>query len=194
MNLYVKNIIRELSKNPVIPCTNNFSDVMDARYDNIRVVLLYDLNIFDLMDVAKNNQAEKKIIILNIDTIKGLSADEYGIKFLKDYIGINMVTSASPKSINCLKKIDFPVMQSMFILDTKSFKKGIELVKAGKPDLIDIRPGILYPKASELLRESFDIPVICSGFINSQEELKKILDSGAIGITTSSHELWNLYC
>ena len=58
-------------------------------------------------------------------------------------------------------------MQSMFILDTKSFKKGIELVKAGKPDLIDIRPGILYPKASELLRESFDIPVICSGFINS---------------------------
>jgi hypothetical protein len=24
MNLYVKNIIRELSKNPVIHCTNNF--------------------------------------------------------------------------------------------------------------------------------------------------------------------------
>jgi glycerol uptake operon antiterminator len=146
------------------------------------------------MDVAKKNQAAKKIIILNIDTLKGLSADEYGIRFLKEYIGINMITSASPKSINCLKKLDFLVMQSMFILDTKSLKKGIELVKAGKPDLIDIRPGILYPKASVLLRESSDIPVICSGFINNLEELKKILDSGAIGIATSFHELWSLYC
>ena len=68
-----------------------------------------------------------------------------------------MVTSSSPKSINCLKKINFPVMQSMFILDTKSFKKGIELVKAGKPDLIDIRPVSythldVYKRQAELFR------------------------------------------
>ncbi|HAX17351.1 MAG TPA: hypothetical protein DCY00_01980 [Actinobacteria bacterium] len=194
MNFYVKNIISELKKNPIIPCTNNFSDILASKYNNIRIVLLYDLSIFDLMDISRENRTAKKIIILNIDTLKGLFADEYGIRFLKEYIGINMITSSSPKSVNCLKKLDFPVMQSMFILDTKSLKKGIELVKAGRPDLVDIRPGILYPKASGLLRENFDIPVICSGFISNLEELKKILDSGAIGITTSSHELWDLYC
>lgn len=193
MNLYVKNIISELSKNPVIPCTNNFDDILDSNYNNIKIVLLYDLNIFDLINIAKKNLTAKKIIILNIDTLKGLLADEYGIRFLKDYIKINIITSASPKVINCLKKLDFPVMQSMFILDTKSLKKGIELVKVGKPDLIDIRPGILYQKAAKLLKENFDIPIICSGFISNREELKKILDSGAIGITTSSHELWTLY-
>ncbi|MCE5329702.1 glycerol-3-phosphate responsive antiterminator [bacterium] len=193
MNSYVNNIISELSGNPVIPCTNNFDDILDSNYNNIKVVLLYDLNIFDLISIAKKNLTAKKTIILNIDTVKGLLADEYGIKFLKEYIKVDMITSASPKSINCLKKLNFPVMQSMFILDTKSLKKGIELVKAGKPDLIDIRPGILYPKAAELLKKSFDIPVICSGFINNREELKKILNSGAIGITTSSHELWTLY-
>lgn len=193
MNSYVNNIISELSGNPVIPCTNNFDDILDSNYNNIKVVLLYDLNIFDLISIAKKNLTAKKIIILNIDTVKGLLADEYGIRFLKEYIKIDMITSASPKSINCLKKLNFPVMQSMFILDTKSLKKGIELIKAGKPDLIDIRPGILYPKAAELLKKSFDIPVICSGFINNREELKKILNSGAIGITTSSHELWTLY-
>jgi len=193
MNLYVKNIISELSKNPVIPCTNNFDDILDSNYNNIKIVLLYDLNIFDLINIAKKNLTAKKIIILNIDTLKGLLADEYGIRFLKDYIKINIITSASPKVVNCLKKLDFPVMQSMFVLDTKSLKKGIELVKVGKPDLIDIRPGILYPKAAKLLKENFDIPIICSGFISNREELKKILDSGAIGITTSSHELWTLY-
>ena len=115
MNLYVKNIISELSKNPVIPCTNNFDDILDSNYNNIKIVLLYDLNIFDLINIAKKNLTAKKIIILNIDTLKGLLADEYGIRFLKDYIKINIITSASPKVVNCLKKLDFPVMQSMFV-------------------------------------------------------------------------------
>jgi len=193
MNICVKNIIKELNKNPVIPCTNNFDDILDKKYNDIKVVLLYDLSIFDLIDISRKNSNAKKIIILNIDTVKGLAADEYGIKFLKECIGIDMVTSSSPKAINYLKKLDFPVMQSMFILDTKSLKKGIELIKAGKPDLIDVRPGILYPKAAHLLKNSFDIPTICSGFINNMDELQKILDSGAIGITTSSQDLWALY-
>lgn len=193
MNLCINNIIHELSRNPVIPCTNNFDDVLNSEYCDIRTVLLYDINIFDLINIAKKNLTAKKIIILNIDTVKGLLSDEYGIRFLKDYIKIDMITSSSPKVINCLKKLNYPVMQSMFILDTKSLKKGIELIKAGKPDLIDIRPGILYPKAADLLKKSFDMPIICSGFINNREELKEILASGSIGITTSSHELWTLY-
>lgn len=194
MKQFIKDIIFELKKNPVIPCTNNFNDILEKKYNAIKIVLLYDLNIFGLIDIAKKNKTANKIIILNIDTLKGLVADEYGIKFLRDCIGINVLTTASPKTVNCLKKLDMPVIQSMFILDTKSLKKGIELIKTGKPDLIDIRPGILYPKAFEYIRKSFDFPVICSGFINNKEDLIKILDSGAIGITTSSRELWNLYC
>lgn len=193
MNIQIANLIKELNKNPVIPCISNFDELLESAYADIKTVLIYDTNIFDLINITKKNLNQKKTIILNIDTVKGLCADEYGIKFLRNYIKIDIIATASPKIINCLKKLNCPVMQLMFILDTKSLKKGIELVTAGKPDLIDIRPGILFPKAAEMLRKNFNIPTICSGFINNQEELKKILDSGAVGITTSSQKLWTLY-
>ena len=193
MNVKIEKILKELKINPIIPCTSNFDDIIDSKYDKDKIVLLYDSNIFDLINIAKKNAKANKLIILNIDTVKGISADEYGFKFLKDFIKIDAITSSSPKTINCLRKLDFLVMQSMFVLDTKSLKKGIELVRSGKPDLIDVRPGILYPKASNLLKENFNIPIICSGFISNKSELQKIMESGAVGITTSSKELWTMY-
>ena len=193
MNAQIEKILKELKINPIIPCTSNFDNIIDSKYDKDKIVLLYDLSIFDLINIVKKNAKANKLIILNIDTVKGISADEYGFKFLKDVIKIDAITSSSPKTINYLRKLDFLVMQSMFVLDTKSLKKGIELVRAGKPDLIDVRPGILYPKASNLLKENFNIPIICSGFISNKSELQKIMESGAAGITTSSKELWTMY-
>jgi glycerol uptake operon antiterminator len=193
MDIKIEKILKELKTNPVIPCINNFDDILDSKYDKIKMVLLYDSTIFDLINIAKKNAKANKLIILNIDMVKGISADEYGFKFLKDFIRIDAITSSSPKTVNYLRKLDFLVMQSLFVLDTKSLKKGIELVKAGKPDLIDVRPGILYPKASNLLKENFNIPIICSGFISNKLELQKIMESGAAGITTSSKELWTMY-
>ena len=187
-------ILEILKKNPVIPCTSHYDELLKEEYAQNKLSLVYDISIFDLIKIAKKKNDAKKEIILNLDTLKGLSSDDYGIKFIHDYLKIKILSTASPRIINLLKKTDITIVQSMFILDTKSLKKGLQLVKAGKPDFLDIRPGILYPKTSGLIREELgDIPIICSGFINNKPELEKILSFGAKAVTTSTQDLWTLY-
>jgi len=40
------------------------------------------------------------------------------------------------------------------------------------------------------LRQEIDLPVIAGGLISDLDDLKNVLDHGAIGISTSSKELW----
>lgn len=194
INEALKDILKILAINPVIPCMDSYEEIFSSYYDGIKIIFFYDLGIFDLIEISKKNINAKKNIILHMDSLKGISADEEGAKFIKKYLNINIICSSSPKLINCFKKFDFLTIQSIFVMDTKSTKKGIQLINTGRPHLIDIRPGILYPKTANILMKDFpEIPVICSGFVNNKEDLENILENGAKGITTSKKELWKLF-
>lgn len=188
------SILDNLKKNPIIPCTSSPEEIFSPRYDRIGVVLLFDLSIFDLLELSKNNLNRNKHIILNIDTIKGIGTDEYGLAFLKRCLKIDTISTSSPKVINYSKKLNLRVVQTMFIFDSKSLKKGVDLIKTGKPDFVDVRPGILYIKNANFLKNNLkDIPIICSGFIQSKTEVESILENGATAITTSNPNLWEMY-
>jgi len=193
-NQIEKDILKHLKINPVIPCISSLDEIFIPEYDKIKVILLYDLNIFDLLTIVKKNTNYKKYIILNTDTIKGIASDEYGLTFLKKYLKINIIATSSPKIINCAKKIDLTVVQTIFVFDTKSLQKGINLIKTGKPNFTDIRPGILYLKTFSFLKKNLNnIPIICSGLIKKKSEVQSILENGATAVTTSNKDLWNLY-
>jgi len=189
-----KKIIKELKINPIIPCTNSFSDILEPKFENIRVVLLYDLNIIDLFKIAKKNIEKKKEIILNVDMIEGISCDKNGLSFLKEYLKINTIASSSPKVINYSKKLGFTIVQTLFMFDTKSLEKGMELIKQSKPDFIDIRPGISFLKVENFIKNNItNTPIICSGLIQTESDIKNILNKKAIAVTTSNKALWGLY-
>ena len=193
-NTKLENILEKLSANPVIPCMDSYEEIFSSEYKDIRIIFFYNIGIFDLLEINKRNITAKKDIIIHIDSVRGISSDEEGARFIKNYLNIDIVSSTSPKMINCFKKLGFITIQSIFVVDTKSIAKGAQLIKAGRPDIVDMRPGILYPKASGILPDALkDIPVICSGFISNKSELENILKHGAKGITSSKKELWTLY-
>ena len=85
-------------------------------------------------------------------------------------------------------------MQTIFLFDTKSLKKGVELIKQGKPDLVDIRPGISVLKTMPFLKNNLkDVPIVCSGFIQNKSDVNDILNNNVTAITTSNKKLWNLF-
>ncbi|MDZ7837370.1 MAG: glycerol-3-phosphate responsive antiterminator [Actinomycetota bacterium] len=81
-------LLKNLKDNPVIPCTNDFSLISSPRFSNIKIILMYDLDIINLFKIAKKNLEIKKEIILNVDMIKGISCDKNGLGFLKQYLHI----------------------------------------------------------------------------------------------------------
>jgi glycerol uptake operon antiterminator len=80
-------------------------------------------------------------------------------------------------------------IQRFFILDSHSIDTTLESLKSSKADMIEIMPGII-PKIIKRLKESVDIPIIAGGLIETKEEIKEILKSGAFAISTGKEELW----
>ncbi|MDZ7837369.1 MAG: glycerol-3-phosphate responsive antiterminator [Actinomycetota bacterium] len=104
------------------------------------------------------------------------------------------IASSSPKVINYAKKLGFTIVQTLFMFDTKSLEKGIELIQQSKPHFIDIRPGTSYLIIEKTLKNRIsNIPIICSGLIQKESDIKNILSKNATAVTTSNQALWNLY-
>ena len=137
-----KSLFRILKDNPIIPCTNNFNEILESRFDKIKIVLIHENTILDIKELIKKNKEAKKTIILSLEALKGIACDEYGLRFIKEYLNIDMVTASSPKLIKLCKKLGFFTIQTLFILDTKSLKRTVSMVKQSKPHMVDIRPGL----------------------------------------------------
>ena len=109
-NKIFKDFLEKLKINPVIPCLNNYQEVFIDKYKDIKIIYIYELAILDLLDLKKINAKENKYIILNIDHLRGISADEEGASFIKKYLNIQIVSSSSPKLIARFRKRDFITM------------------------------------------------------------------------------------
>jgi len=55
---------------------------------------------------------------------------------------------------------------------------------------VEVLPGLILPKIMKKIRKITSIPVIAGGLITQEEEVREILASGAIGISTTSSHLF----
>lgn len=126
--------------------------------------------------------------------MKGIACDEYGLKFIKEYLNINMILASSSKYINYAKKLGFLTIQTIFMLDTKSLKRGIDLVRKSKPHMVDIRPGMAVVKTIKFLKNDLkEFPIIYSGLIRSKSDVDEILNNNVTALTTSNKNLWDYF-
>lgn len=123
------DIIKNLEINPIIPCTKNYREIFSSEYKDIRTIFLHNAGIYELNEIKEINAVNKKIIVLNIDSIGGISPDIQGARYLKEHFNINAIHSSSSKLINHFGKLGFLTIQSVFLVDTPSIEKVIQLIQ-----------------------------------------------------------------
>ena len=74
-------------------------------------------------------------------------------------------------------------------MDTHSLSTTIDAIKVGKPDTIEVMPGLIS-KVIKKIQEETDTFVIAGGLLTTEEEMEKALSDGAQGISTSIRSLW----
>ena len=189
----VNELLTIFKKNPVIPCTSNLENYANEDYKSSKVILLYDFSIFDLKKFKNTAPEFKKFTIFSLETMSGIANDDEGVKFLRDFLGIQAIESSSPRALSSAKKIGMITIQTIFTFDSKSIIKAAKLMNEIKPDFIDIRPGISLLKLKNILSSIEKYNIICSGLISSKEEVRLLVENGAAAVTTSKKELWGLY-
>ena len=81
-------------------------------------------------------------------------------------------------------------VQRFFIVDSQSVDTTIEAVKASKPDMIEIMPGVVFKVIGDL-KKHLDVPIIAGGLIKTKQEADEAVNYGASAVSTGTENLWN---
>jgi glycerol uptake operon antiterminator len=177
----------------IIPSVLKLENFDAALNSKSGIVLLTDVNIGNLQPLVSRCHQKNKLAFVNIDLVGGLSNDQIGIRLLKNLFKVDGITSSNSANVNFSKSIGLYAVQRFFLIDSRSLRSGLNVLKATKSDAIEILPGPLAIKFKDLIKEVKDVHLIGGGFIEDKDSVIKIYHAGFSGVTTSNRYLWNSF-
>ncbi len=185
----MRNFEGMLNDKPVIGAIRNPKDLEVILESNTDMVFVLYGNITNIKDICDQLRKKNKTIFVNVDMIDGLRGDKYGVEFIKEIVNPDGVISTNGHVLKYAIHLGIFTIQRLFIIDSISIETGLNNAKTIKPNAIEILPGIAY-KAIELIKDKVRQPIITGGLIYTRKDARQALSSGAIGVSTSSKELW----
>lgn len=190
-NTGIVTIRYALKNKPVITSIVSDGDIDAILQTTSNIVFLLTGNIFTLRSITERIQESGKLIFIHFDLVEGLGRDAESVRYLSEIIGIDGIVTTRSNIIQVAQKLGLITIQRLFVFDSVSLDNGIRIIKSSQPDAIEVLPGIVVPRVIKKLRREIDLPVIAGGLMVGLDDLSSALDAGAIGISTSSKELWD---
>ena len=172
----------------IIAAIRNEKEMDKALQSGVEMIFYLSPSIMTLENVVeKVHQAGKKIF-LHMDLAEGIGKDKAGMEYVKQK-GVDGIISTRVSMIKAAREVGLFTVQRFFIVDSQSVNTTLEGIKASKPDLIEIMPGIATKVIADL-KTTLNVPIIAGGMIESRMEARDALLSGATAVSTSKRELW----
>ncbi|QKY69909.1 glycerol-3-phosphate responsive antiterminator [Lentibacillus sp. CBA3610] len=173
---------------PAIKTMKDFEKVLDSDHQTI---VFLETRLAQLKSLIKYSRQADKQILVHFDLIQGLKADEYGMEYIIRHIKPDGIISTRGNIIKLAKKHDLLAIQRMFLLDSMAVDHNLKLIDRFQPDCIELLPGLI-PDIIEHIHSQTKIPVIAGGLVRNKEEVSSALDAGAVAVSTSNTELWDI--
>lgn len=152
------------------------------------IFLLYG-DILTLPQVVQRIQARRKMAIVHLDLVLGLSNHESTVEYLQRVIQADGIITTHPNLAAKANESHYFSILRYFLLDSLSLKNLQSQVDKHRPTVLEVLPGII-PSVIPEIRKRVDIPIIAGGFIRTLDHGRAVLENGGLALSTSSRELW----
>ena len=177
-----------MSRKIIIAADSNERDMDNALESAVSTIFDLSPNILTLEETVNNVHKAEKKIFLHMDLAEGIGRDKTGLQYVKQK-GVDGIISTRVNIIKAAREVGLFTVQRFFIVDSQSVNTTLEGIKASKPDMIEIMPGIATKVIMDL-KTKLNIPIIAGGMIESRMEIRDAFQSGATAVSTSKRELW----
>ena len=180
-----------LIENPVIGAIRNDEDLEKVISSNVLVVFVLYGSIINLKDICEKLKAAGKVVFVHADLIEGLKGDHTGMLFIKQCGDPYGIITTKATNIKNGKKLKFCVIQRIFVVDSLSLMTGIKNIQAVLPDAVEVMPGVAS-RIIKSMENQVRVPIIAGGLIQTKRDVMDSLGAGAMAISTTNRELWDL--
>ncbi|KYH29515.1 MULTISPECIES: glycerol-3-phosphate responsive antiterminator [Clostridium] len=182
---------RRLQINPIIAAIKDEHQLQRAIESPCEIIFVLKSDIFNIRSIVGKIRASGKGVYIHVDLIEGLAKDALALKYIHENINPDGIITTKTSLVRASKNLDIFVIQRFFVLDHLSLNTGIHSIESIKPNAVEILPGIM-PKVTKIFTNKTNVPVITGGLIMDKEDVMNSLKSGAIAISTSKEEIWDM--
>jgi glycerol uptake operon antiterminator len=187
----MKTIIECLRDNPVIAAVNSEEGLEAALACESEVVFLLIGSVITVPTQVARLKAAGKRVFVHIDLIDGFSSRDVVIDALCAMCTPDGVISTRPPLLRRAHQLGLTTVQRVFAIDSKSVANLKNLSETGRPDFIEIMPGLI-PRVLHAAQESTGIPIIAGGLIQEKNEVIEALAAGAVAVSTTHQGVWQM--
>nr|WP_255666902.1 glycerol-3-phosphate responsive antiterminator [Halanaerobium polyolivorans] len=190
----MRHLASYFKKYPVIPAVRDM-ELLEEAMGKKEAVIIFLLagSIFDLKEAMELAHKNDKILMINIDLLKGIAHDKKGIEYLAENNLCDGIISTKSYLIKIAHKNDLMTIQRIFLLDSGSLTSAKKMLGDRSVDAVEILPAIAAPyfikKSNQQKNHNYQI--IAGGLVEEKEEIEYLVDKGVFAISTSRQELWN---
>lgn len=184
---------QELRRHPIIPAIWRAEELNLLSSVPAAAIYLQYGTVLDLPDIVRRLKRDRTglTVFFHLELGRGLAADEDGVRYAAA-AGVDGIITTRPFLVEAARGTGLLSVLRMFVQDSRSLRRGIQLVKTAAPDAVDVLPGPLLPEIIGELRESLGQPILAAGLVRREEQVRDLLAAGCRGIATSSERLWRL--
>ncbi|MCF6136628.1 glycerol-3-phosphate responsive antiterminator [Pseudalkalibacillus berkeleyi] len=177
--------------NPMVAAVRDISHLDIALNSNVEIISMMAGNLSNISEIVERIHAKKKQAFLHVDLIKGLANNNEAVDFLAEKVKPTGIVTTKGRLIKKAKECDLTAIQHNFIIDTQAFSMSVRSTKQNQPDAVEMMPGLM-PRVIKDLKAEIDLPLIVGGLLNTETEIKEVLNAGASAVVSGNPDLWHM--
>ena len=157
----------------------------------MKIVFILYGSIINIKDICDSLIREDKVVFVHVDMIEGLKSDQKGIEFIKQNVNPSGIITTKQNIIKIANHMGLYTILRIFVIDSLSLETGIKNIHSVQPNAVEVMPGVAG-KIIRSLEKEIHLPIIAGGLINTKKEIMYAISSGAMAVSTTASELWEL--
>ena len=155
---------------PVIAAVKTDDALTAALASPCSTVFLLASTLLNVGELVRRIHAAGKLAVVHIDLVDGLSAREVAVNSLIALCHPDGIISTHPSLIRRARHQGLLTIQRAFILDSLSLNNLSGQLEQGKPDFVEILPGIM-PRVITEISTRTRVPVIAGGLLRDKADV-----------------------
>ncbi len=186
------NLYRLIEETPVIAAIKDDTGLLKCcENNNINIVFILYGDVCNIASIVEKVKSSGKIAMVHLDLVSGLSNREVVVDFIKTNTLADGVISTRPSLLKRAKELSLYTTLRVFVLDSLAYDNIDKQLKLARPDIMEILPGLM-PKVISKITNRTKVPVIAGGLISDKEDIVAALSAGAIAVSTTNENVWNM--
>ncbi len=170
-----------------ITSQQHFEAALESR---VRILFVLRADGLEIQPLVRRAHEAQKLVAVHLDLVDGIRTDRAGVSWLAR-AGVDALISSRGELMAAVRRERMVAIHRLLLVRTGLLDSGIAAVNRSHADIVEILPGVILPDVRALL-PPLTMPLLAGGFIRTENEARAALAAGAVAVTTSTRELWDV--